>query len=67
MKTELPEYDNSPMRQLIMEKIHRQLNRQILFDRLCNEMSYADLAAKYNVSKSTVTRVLRKGRERLFG
>ena len=67
MKAELPEYDNSPMRQLIMEKIHRQRDRQILFDRLCNEMSYADLEAKYNVSKSTVTRILRKGRERLFG
>lgn len=60
------EYDNTPMKELIMEKIHNPTERKILYDRFCHDMSYADLMAKYHVSKSKVQRTIRKGKERLF-
>ena len=66
MKTKPPEFDNTPMRELIMERIQGQLDRQVLHDWLCNKMCYADIAAKYNVSVATVGRILRRGRARLF-
>lgn len=60
------DYDNSPMRELIKEKIHKLRDRQVLFDRLCNELSYAEIEAKYNISKATVGRIIQKGKKRLF-
>lgn len=62
----LPDFDNTPMKELIMERIQGTTDRQVLYDRLINKMSYADLGAKYSISESTVARILRNGRKRLF-
>lgn len=62
----MKDYDNTPMKELIKERIHNIKDRQLLYDRLCNGVSYADLMAKYHISKSTVQRKLQKGKERLF-
>ena len=66
MKSNLPDFDNTPMKELIKERIQGQLDRQVLYDWLCNKMFDADIAAKYSISVSTVGRILRRGRAKLF-
>ena len=62
----LPDYDNTPMANLIKERIHDADHRRILFDRLCHGLSYAELQAKYHKSKATIYRILKAGLRALF-
>jgi DNA-directed RNA polymerase specialized sigma24 family protein len=66
MKTKLPEYETTPMTDLIRERIQGKLERQVMYDYLIGKMYYADIAAKNHISESTVGRIIRRGRARIF-
>lgn len=66
MKIKLPDFDNTPMSELIKERIQGDLDRKVIYDNLIRKMSYAEIGAKYNISVSTVGRILRRGRARIF-
>ncbi len=66
MKTKLPDYETTPMTDLIKERIQGDLARKVMYDALIRRLSYAEIAAKNNVSLSTVGRILRRGRAKIF-
>lgn len=66
MKTKLPDYETTPMTELIKERIQGDLDRKVMYDALIHKLSYAEIAAKHSVSLSTVGRILRRGRAKIF-
>lgn len=66
MKTKLPDYETTPMTELIKERIQGKIDRQVMYDYLIGRMYYADIAAKNHISESTVGRIIRRGRARIF-
>lgn len=66
MKTKLPDFENTPMRDIIMERIQGTTERAVMYDWLVNKMTYAEIGAKHRISIATVGRILRKGRAKIF-
>lgn len=66
MKTKLPDYETTPMTELIRERIQGDLERKVMYDALIHKASYAEISAKHNISLSTVGRILRRGRAKIF-
>ena len=66
MKTKLPDYETTPMTELIRERIQGDLDRKVMYDALIHKFSYAEIAAKHSISLSTVGRILRRGRAKIF-
>ena len=60
------DYTNSDMANRINERVHSIVDRRILRDRFLNTLTYAEISAKEHVSVSTVSRVIRKYKPRLF-
>ncbi len=62
----VPDYDNTPIVSVIKEKIHSARDRRVLIDRFANDLSYSEICAKYKISLSTVTRIIAKGKNKIF-
>lgn len=60
------DYTNSEMRALIEEFLHSQRDRQILFDRLINGLTFEALAEKTGLSVRHVKTIVYKSEEILF-
>ena len=61
-----PEYTNAQMKALIMDIIHDKTDRKMLYLRLVDGDTIAEIAAKVNLDDKTVWRRLRKGERELF-
>lgn len=61
-----PEYTNAQMKALIMDIIHDKTDRKMLYLRLVDGDTIAEIAAKVNLDDKTVWRRLRKGERVLF-
>lgn len=66
MKTQLPDFETTPMTELIKERIQGDDDRRVVHDWLVRKLTYAELGAKYNMSIAKVGRILRRARARLF-
>ena len=60
------EYTNSQIRELIMEYIHNERNRKLLFDRLINGVVIEKLAEKYKLSTRQTWNIIKKNEAILF-
>lgn len=54
------------MSALIDEYIHSARDREILRDKLCDDLSYDELADKYGLSYDRIKDIVREGREEVF-
>lgn len=61
-----PEYTNAQIKALIMDIIHDKTDRKMLYLRLVDGDTIAEIAAKVNLDDKTVWRRLRKGERELF-
>ena len=61
-----PEYTNAQMKALIMDIIHDKTDRKMLYLRLVDGDTIAEIAAKVKLDDKTVWRRLRKGERVLF-
>ena len=61
-----PEYTNAQAKALIMEHIHDKTDRKMLYLRLVDGDTIAEIASKTNLDSKTVWRRLRKGERELF-
>lgn len=61
-----PEYTNAQIKALIMDIIHDKTDRKMLYLRLVDGDTIAEIAAKVNLDDKTVWRRLRKGERVLF-
>jgi len=59
-------YSNYRVSALIDEYIHSARNREILRDKLCDDLSYDELADKYGLSYDRVKDIVCEGREEVF-
>ena len=60
------EYTNSQIRELIMEYIHNERDRRLLFDRLINGVIIEKLAEKYKLSPRQTWTIIKKNEAILF-
>lgn len=67
------EYTNSRIKELIEEHIHSIRDREVLFYRLVDGLTYEQIACRYQeahpdacISVDTVKRVIRKSESKLF-
>lgn len=60
------ELSNTQIDKLIAEWIHDKRNREILHDRLIDNMRFDALAEKYNLSVQHTKNIVRKGKETVF-
>ena len=60
------EYTNSQIKALIMEYIHNQDDRKMLYLRLVDGMTFEQIAFKVGMTTKTVRARIRKGEETLF-
>ena len=61
-----PEYTNDQAKALIMQYIHDKTDRKMLYLRLVDGDTIAEIAAKVKLDDKTVWRRLRKGEKELF-
>jgi len=61
-----PEYTNAQIKALIMDVIHDKTDRRMLYFRLVDGDTIAEIASKVNLDDKTVWRRLRKGERELF-
>lgn len=66
MKIKLPEYDTTPMTEIIKEKIQGIEERRVVYDWLILKLTYAEISAKNRISIAKVGRILRNARARIF-
>jgi len=66
MKIKLPEYDTTPMTEIIKEKIQGIEERRVVYDWLILKLTYAEISAKNKISIAKVGRILRNARARIF-
>ena len=57
---------NSTISALIDEYVHDAIHRQILKDRLINNLAFKDLEEKYQYSERHIKRIVYKASEKLF-
>lgn len=62
----MKEYTNSQIREIISEWIHRQRDRELLYDRLIDGLTFEQLAEKHDMSDRQVRRIVYKLQEELF-
>jgi AraC-like DNA-binding protein len=60
------DYTNSQIKALIVEHIHSQRDRKILYRRLVDGITYERLAEEFQLSVSQIKRIIYKGEEQLF-
>ena len=60
------DYTNSQIKALIMEYIHSQRDRKILYRRLVDGITYEALAEEFGLSTVQVKRIIYKEEEILF-
>lgn len=58
-------YSNYRVSALIDEYIHSARDREILRDKLCDDLSYDELADKYGLAYESIKDIMRKGRAAL--
>ena len=61
-----PDYGNQQVKALITEYIHDKTDRKMLFLRLVDGDTIAEIAAKVGLDDKTVWRRLRKGEKNVF-
>ena len=61
-----PEYTNSALVGLISERIHKERDRFILFERLVQGLTYERIAELHDMSVSQIKRIIYKGETTIF-
>lgn len=61
-----PDYTNDQAKALIMQYIHDKTDRKMLYWRLVDGDTIAEIASKTNLDDKTVWRRLRKGEREVF-
>ena len=61
-----PEYTNAQIKELIMDYIHDKTDRKMLYLRLVNGDTIAEIASKTGLDDKTVWRRLHKGEREIF-
>lgn len=62
----MKEYTNSRIRELIMEHLHSERDRRILYDRLVNGLTFEALGEKFQLSDRQVKTIVYKSEKILF-
>lgn len=65
-KASRPEYTNAQIKALIMDHIHDKTDRKMLYLRLVDGDTIAEIASKTKLDDKTVWRRLHKGERELF-
>lgn len=60
------EYTNSQIKALIQEHLHSQRDRNILFDRLVNGLTFEKLGEKFAMSERQIKNIVYKNERELF-
>lgn len=60
------EYTNSEIICLIVERIHKIRDRQILYDRFVHGLTFEQLAEAHDLSVRQVKRIVYKGQDKIF-
>lgn len=60
------EYTNSRVREIIAEYIHSERDRQIMTDRLVNNVSIERLSEIYDLSVSQIKRIIQRDSRTIF-
>lgn len=60
------EYTNSRVREIINEYIHDARGREIMTDRLVNNITIERLSEKYDLSVSQIKRIIQKNSREIF-
>ena len=60
------EYTNSEIISLIVERIHKIRDRQILYDRFVPGLTFEQLAEAHDLSVRQVKRIVYKGQDKIF-
>lgn len=60
------EYTNSQIRDIIAEYIHSEKERNILYRRLVDGITFERLAEEFEMSVSQIKRIIRRGSEAVF-
>ena len=60
------DYSNSKMKSLILEYIHSERDRKVLFLSLINEISYEEIGYRVGLTSRQVGTIVRKGKEIVF-
>lgn len=62
----MEDYTNSEMKFLINEYIHKERDRNILVRRLCDGLTYEQLAEEFNLSTQRIKAIVYKGQDKVF-
>lgn len=60
------DYTNSQIVDLIVDRIHKARDRQILFDRYVHGLTFEQLAEKHDLSVRQIKNIVYKGTDFLF-
>lgn len=60
------DYTNSQIVDLIVDRIHKARDRQILFDRYVHGLTFEQLAEKHDLSVRQIKNIVYKGTDLLF-
>lgn len=60
------QYTNSQIKELIVEHIHSQRDRKILYRRLVDGITYERLSEEFSLSVAQVKRIIYKSEQELF-
>ena len=60
------DYTNSQIKQLIIEHLHSQRDRRILYRRLIDGITYERLSEEFQLSPSQIKRIIYKSEQILF-
>lgn len=60
------EYTNSRMRELILEYVHSQRNRKILYRRLIDDITFDEMSREFHLSVDQIKKIVYKEQKVLF-
>ena len=62
----LPKYENTQIKALIMEHIHSQRDRRILYRRLVDGITFEKLAEEFNLTPKRIRDICHDSEDELF-
>ena len=60
------EYTNSRMRELILEYVHSQRDRKILYRRLIDDITFAEMSREFHLSEDQLKKIVYREQKVLF-
>lgn len=62
----MKDYGNSQISEIIDEYIHKERDRNILKRRLCDGLTYEELAEEFNLSTQRIKTIVYRNQDKLF-